>query len=304
MPSSDEWRTALDEARAARVTVVIGPSDAGKTTLVAGLAGELASGGAPVGVVDSDVGQSEIGPPTTVGLGRVAGPVARLAEATPVALQFVGVSSPARDIRGVVDATRRMVERARRDGFAHVLVDTSGLVLGWPGRLLKEQKVQAVDPDLLLVLEGNDECAPIVQRLAGLRRPRVVRLHARGRPRSRSQAARRQHRALALEAYLRDAQLLILARSTATLDTPRGLDPAACVHALCGLDDAQGATLALGVVESVSADTVRVLAPPLPDAGVVARIRIGKERRDGTPLAPAPARRPSTSIGGERGGDS
>jgi polynucleotide 5'-hydroxyl-kinase GRC3/NOL9 len=304
MPSSDEWRTALGEARAARVTVVIGPSDAGKTTLVAALAGELASGGASVGVVDSDIGQSEIGPPTTVGLGRITGPVTRLAEATPVALQFVGVSSPARDIRGVVDATRRMVERARREGFARVLVDTGGLVLGWPGRLLKEQKVQAVDPDLLLVLERNDECAPIVGRLAGLPRPRVVRLHARGRPRSRSQTTRRRHRALALEGYLRDARPVSFSRSAVVLETPRGLEADACVDALCGLDDAQGNTLALGIVEALSADTVRVLAPPLPDAAEVARIRIGKERRDGTPLAPAPARRPSTSVGGERGGDS
>jgi len=301
MPPSDDWRAALARTLDARVTVVIGASDAGKTTLVATLAGELASRGARVGIVDSDVGQSEIGPPTTVGLGRIAGPVARIAEATPVALQFVGVSSPARDIRGVVEATRRMTDRARAEGLEPILVDTSGLVTGWPGRLLKQRKIEAIDPDLLLVLEREDECAPIVERYEGLPRPHVLRLRARGRPRSRSQTARRRHRVLALDLYLRDARSLSLARSAIALELPPGLDPSGSVSALCGLDDAQGNTLALGIVEDVSSGTVRVLAP-LPRAAVVASVRIGRERKDGTPLAPAPARRASTPGGDGRDG--
>lgn len=278
-------RAVLDHVLGARVTVVIGASDAGKTTLVATLANELASRGARVGVVDSDVGQSEIGPPTTVGLGAITVPVTRLAEAAPVALQFVGVTSPARDIPGVVEATRRMTERARVEGFEHVLVDTSGLVLGWPGRRLKQQKLDAVDPDLVLVLERGDECEPIVERFEGAARPRVVRLRAPGRLRSRSQAARRDHRAQALDRYLREARLVSLARSAVTLQLPRGLDWADCAGALCGLDDASGNTLALGVIQEVSSATVRVLAPD-PSAAGVTRVRVGRERRDGTPLVP------------------
>lgn len=291
----------LDQVRDARVTVVIGASDAGKSTLVAWLASELAARGARVAVVDSDVGQSEIGPPTTVGLGQIASPIARLAAAVPVALQFVGVSSPARDIRGVVEATRRMTERARREGFEHVLVDTSGLVIGWSGRSLKQQKLDAVDPDLVLVLGRGDECEPIVERFEGAARPRVVRLRAPGRLRSRSQAARRHHRAQALDGYLREARLVSLARSAITLHLPPGLDRAEWAGALCGLDDASGNTRALGIVHEIARDTVRVLAP-LPRAAVVARVRIGRERRDGTPLGPAPVGRASTPVGEGRGG--
>lgn len=285
MPPSDDWRAALDQVLDARVTVVVGASDAGKSTLVATLASALASRGARVAVVDSDVGQSEIGPPVTVGLGHVTGPITRLSEAAPIALQFVGVSSPARDIRGVVEATRWMTERARHEGFAHVLVDTSGLVTGWPGRLLKQQKLEAVEPDLVLVLERADECAPIVKRFEGSARPRVLRLRAGGRLRSRSQAARRSHRAQALDGYLRDARLMSLARSAITLDMPRGLDPADCAGALCGLDDARGNTLALGVIQDVSSATVCVLAP-LSGAAGVTKLRVGRECCDGTPLAP------------------
>lgn len=298
MPPPGDWRAALAAALAAvleaRVTVVIGASDAGKTTLVAALASELAARGERVGVVDSDVGQSEIGPPTTVGLGRIAVRVARLSDAELIAFQFAGVSSPARDIPGVVEAARRMIDRARAEPFERVLVDTSGLVLGWPGHRLKQEKIAAVDPDLLLFLEREGECAPIAERNAGASRPRVVRLPAHGRPRSRSQVARRQHRIEALAAYLRDARSVSVARSAVEL--PRGLQWTDVVGGLCGLDDADGNTIALGVVEEVAHDTLKVLAP-LPRSARGTRVRVGRERPEGTPLASAPARRPSTLAG-------
>ena len=299
MPPSGDWRAALeavpDAAFAAvleaRVTVVIGASDTGKTTLVAALASELASRGVRVGVVDSDVGQSEIGPPTTVGFGRISVRVTRLFDAEPIAFQFVGVSSPARDVRGVVEATRRMIDRARAERFEHVLVDTSGLVLGGLGLRLKLEKIQALDPDLLLFLERGDECAPIAGRYAGASRPRVLRFPAQGRQGSRTQIARRQHRMETIDAYLRNARSVNVARSAA--DLPRGLRWADVVGGLCGLDDADGNTIALGLVEELADDVMRVLAP-LPRSAPVTRVRVGRERKDGTPLAPAPARHGST----------
>ncbi len=300
MPPSGDWRAVLDEVGDARVIVVIGASDAGKTTLVTRLAGELAARGGPLAVIDADVGQSEIGPPTTVGLGRVTGPLERLSDATLVALQFVGVSSPARDIRGVVDATRRMAERVRAEGLDRVLVDTSGLVAGWPGRLLKERKIAAVDPDVLLVLERADECAPIVSRYAGAPRPRVVRVAAAGRPRSRSQSLRRAHRMAALDRYLAGAGPVTIPRSGVVVHTPA---VEAYTDALCGLDDARGDTLALGVLAAVSGDTLRILAPLSRTAVArVASVRVGRERRDGALVAPPPARPVSTRADDGRDG--
>ena len=293
MPPSGDWRAVLDEVGDARVIVIIGASDAGKTTLVTTLAGELASRGAAVAVVDADVGQSEIGPPTTVGLGRVMGRLERLSDAALIALQFVGVSSPARDIRGVVDATRRMADRARAERFDRVLVDTSGLIAGWPGRMLKERKIAAVDPDLVLILQCADEGESIVARYAATSRPRVARLAAGGRPRSRSQSTRRAHRMAALDRYLTGAAVVSIPLSGVTVRTPPGVPLEGCADALCGLDDAHGDTLALGVVVGVTAETVRVLAP-LPRTARVAGLRVGRERRDGTQVAPAPARPVST----------
>src|SRR5438477_978360 len=196
MPPSGDWRAVLDEVGDARVTVIVGASDAGKTTLVAQLAGELAARGGPVAVVDADVGQSEIGPPTTVGLGRVTGELARLADAEVLALEFVGDTSPVRYIRETAEATGRLVRRALSAGFERVLVDTGGLVEGPLGLALKRAKIRAVDPDLVLVLQRRDESEPIARALAsGGARPRAPPPAPPSAPAPRTAARRPQPRA-------------------------------------------------------------------------------------------------------------
>ena len=81
-----------------------------------------------VGVVDADLGQSDIGPPTTVGLGRLCPPVERLADAEVLGLYFVGSTSPQGHLLPTVLGTRMMTEKALRLGLDRVIVDTSGLV--------------------------------------------------------------------------------------------------------------------------------------------------------------------------------
>ena len=169
---------ALAAVAAARVTLVIGGSDTGKTTLVARLASDLARRGHTIGVVDADLGQSDIGPPTTIGLGRVRAPIERLAQAEVIALEFLGVTSPARCMHQAADATARLGAHAFLSGCDRLLVDTCGLVEGDAGRALKRIKIARVAPDLVIALQRADECEAILGAYAGTGRPAIVRLPA------------------------------------------------------------------------------------------------------------------------------
>src|SRR5919204_305130 len=212
MPEPDD--AALEAAARARVTLILGTSDTGKTSLAAQLAAALAARGERVAVVDADVGQSEIGPPTTIGLGRVTGALARLADADVLALEFVGDTSPVRYIRETADATGRLVRRALAAGFERVLIDTGGLVEGPLGMALKRAKVRAVDPDLVLVVQRRDESEPIARLLESGARPRVVRLAVSRAVVPRTATRRREHRERMLRDYLARAEMI-------TLDTRR-----------------------------------------------------------------------------------
>ena len=247
---------ALEAAARARVTLILGTSDTGKTSLTARLAGALAARGQRVAVVDADVGQSEIGPPTTVGLGRVTGTLARLGAAEVVALEFVGDTSPVRYIRETAEATGRLVRRALDAGFERVLVDTGGLVEGPLGLALKRAKVRAVDPDLVLVIQRRDESEPIVRALEAGPRPAVLRLAPSPAVVRRSAARRREHRERALRDYLAGAVTLALDTTRVPVKGRRGETPTDVGEGrLLGVLGAAGETLGIARVRAV--DTAR-----------------------------------------------
>ena len=62
------------------ICLILGASDTGKTTLAEALTKQLVKK-QPVGIVDADIGQSHIGPPTTVGWALVDNPQCRFLEA-------------------------------------------------------------------------------------------------------------------------------------------------------------------------------------------------------------------------------
>ncbi|MGH2392984.1 MAG: Clp1/GlmU family protein, partial [Candidatus Limnocylindria bacterium] len=170
-----EWRGAIRRAARAGVTMVVGESDTGKTTLVTAIANALLARRLRVAVIDADLGQSEIGPPTTIGLGRVRHRLGRLADAEVIALHFVGVTSPPRNLIGAIVGTRRMLDQARAARFPRIVIDTSGLVSGVLGRTLKQAKIEVTDPDLVICLERSAECEHIVAAYGATTRPAVMR---------------------------------------------------------------------------------------------------------------------------------
>jgi polynucleotide 5'-hydroxyl-kinase GRC3/NOL9 len=275
MPGPDA--AALEAAARVRVTVIVGAGDTGKTTLAAQLASALAARGSRVAVVDADVGQSEIGPPTTVSLGAVTRPLTRLRDAERLALEFIGDTSPVRRIGHTADASGRLVRRALAAGFAHVIVDTGGLVEGALGLVLKRAKLRAIDPDLVVVVQRKDESEPLLHALGGAERPAVLRVAASPAATRRTQTERRRHRDRALEDYLRGAVAIRVPIDRVDVRVPRGAPPLAMIEGLLvGIQDAEGETLGIARVASVEADAgTVVIETPVPPARI-ARIIPGR----------------------------
>jgi len=283
MPA-DALREVAGAVAEAPVVLVIGASDRGKTTLVTALANTALARGLAVGILDADLGQSEIGPPTTMGLGRVRRPIARPAEAEVVALEFVGATSPARDVLLSLVAVRRLADRAREARLDRLVVDTSGLVAGGLGRVLKQAKIELLDPDVVVCLERASECEAIVAPYAALRRPRVLRLAAAAAVRPRSADERRRHREAGLRAHFAAARPAALDLGRVVIRLPGGSaapGPASlAAHAgmLAGLQDDAQRLLGLAILGSVD-PTCNVLHIESPvDAARVTVVRIGRER--------------------------
>ena len=145
------------------IVVVIGAPDTGKTTFTTFLANQALKNGISVAVIDSDIGQSDIGPPSTIGLAFVRHEIARLEEVAADAFYFVGTTSVT-TVCDMVLGVKALVEKA--DNQELIIIDTCGYVFG-TGKRLKTQKLQAVNPDFVVALQKKNELYPILREWHG-----------------------------------------------------------------------------------------------------------------------------------------
>jgi polynucleotide 5'-hydroxyl-kinase GRC3/NOL9 len=196
------WNAALDDLRQARTILLLGATDTGKTTFLTWLANVLLAQEQRIAIVDADVGQSSLGPPTTIGLGVVAAPFQRLQEVPAEALYFVGATSPRGHLVPMVVGTKRLVDYARRLDVGQVIIDTCGYVSADGGQALKYYQIDLIDPDMVVCLQRGKECEPLLLAFRYGQHPHVLRLRASHACRRRSLEERRRHRERAMRTYL------------------------------------------------------------------------------------------------------
>ncbi|MGZ4146808.1 MAG: Clp1/GlmU family protein, partial [Actinomycetota bacterium] len=169
----NEHEALVDEAARTKHTVVLlGGIDSGKSTLARSMLRAALAGGRASALVDSDVGQKTVGPPATVTLKMLRAPADLAAETFADAdeLSFVGSTSPEGHLLSMVTSVARLTQRARERGAEFVVLDTTGVVSGVYGQILKYHKVEMVQPDLVVGLQRGEELQPllgVIQRFFG-----------------------------------------------------------------------------------------------------------------------------------------
>jgi polynucleotide 5'-hydroxyl-kinase GRC3/NOL9 len=269
------WETVLLElAKRPGVTMFIGASDTGKTACLRAAATHLAREGLlPFAIVDADIGQSTVGPPTTVGLtfvtkknvsGLLSGRI------TCHAMHFVGALSPVGHLLQTIVATKRLVDQALRKCAKAVLVDTTGLIGGSVGFYLKFNKIELLKPRHIVTLQRGAELEDLLSLLADRRGLTVHRLAVSCEVRSRSPAERYFYRTSRFAAYFKGAKRIqletgklsilssqmslwkVTGESSSPVISPASFPSRNMVGCLVGLNDASNETLALGLLERVT----------------------------------------------------
>ena len=212
MQIPDDWQHAADQIVASfhrrRVVMVVGASDVGKSSFCAYLASQLQGAGPRTAVVDADIGQASIGPPTVIGAGFVTGPVDDLAQIGLAAGYFVGSITPSGHLLPCVVGTRKMVGRMLGLQAAAVVVDTTGLILGDIGRELKQREFELLTPTHTVVIQEENEIAHLAKQWRPVRWTTVFELVAPAAARRRSQEERRRYRMEQFREVFRDAREL------------------------------------------------------------------------------------------------
>jgi polynucleotide 5'-hydroxyl-kinase GRC3/NOL9 len=204
----DEWRYHLDEITAnPGVVVVVGDTDVGKTTFCTIMADHGLEAGVSTAIVDGDIGQSEIGPPTTIGLGLVDSPIQTMSDLQPRALYFVGSTSPVGLLLPTATGDKKLTEAAQALGRELVIVDTTGLVRGVLGRRLKTNKIELLRPRHIVALQRAGEAEQFLRFFDTWAECTVHRLVPSRDVHPKSQGLRSQRRAIRFQEYFRGAQV-------------------------------------------------------------------------------------------------
>jgi polynucleotide 5'-hydroxyl-kinase GRC3/NOL9 len=268
-----------------RLILVLGGSDSGKTTFVARLADRLSTGTA-VGVVDLDAGQSRIGPPATVGWGKVEGGFRGWESIFVEGFFFTGALSHAGNLLPAI-AGAKIVTEAALAACRKVVVDTSGLAAGPIGRVLKQNKIDLLGPDVVLAFERGSELAPILDPYAFQASPRLFRLPVPPSVGLKSPDRRVRHRRDLFAAYFAAARTV-----TVPLDAvgirftrePADWESERYEGRVVSFRDDRGRDLALGVIEDFRVPGRRLaVRTPLPAGVPFAVLVVGTARLDREP---------------------
>jgi len=255
-------------ARDAKTVLFVGGLDAGKSTLARAVAAYALTLGRSVSYLDGDLGQKTVGPPGTVGMKRLHTPddltSERLAAADAVA--FVGSTSPQGHLLPLVTGMTRMHARARAEGSDLIVVDTSGMVSGIYGQLVKYHKVEMLRPDLIVGLQRGEELDPLLGVLQRFFSVDVapVGVHPSVVPSTVEQRA--EHRQHAMARYFGAQLSRFRIRPTVFMPAlPPLFDLAQLDRLLVGLSDGDGGYTGVGYLEHLPDEGALRLNAPVAD---------------------------------------
>src|SRR5712664_1277416 len=155
------------------VCVIIGAVDSGQSSLCTFLANKCLENAERVGVVDADVGQADIGPPTTISSSVVKAPIIGLHKVAAELSFFIGDTSPSSVPDKVVNLATRL-KKSIASSADIVLVNTDGWLAEFNAVRHKGLLLDEIQPDLVLALGRSGEIIdPLLERVnvASLRLP-------------------------------------------------------------------------------------------------------------------------------------
>lgn len=156
-----EWKRIIEDIDNIRgISMIIGATDSGKSSLLKYLLRTLLRKKLIVSFVDSDIGQSSLGLPGTICM-KTFYHEHDFNKFIFKKMSFVGTVNPAMNMSAVISITGKMTKICAEKSDI-TLIDTSGLISGEIGKSLKILKIKTVKPDLIIALQREKELEHIL----------------------------------------------------------------------------------------------------------------------------------------------
>jgi len=237
------------------ICLILGAADTGKTTLAEALARQAARDRS-VALIDADIGQSHIGPPTTVGWAVINDADADFSQLSADGISFVGDVTP---IRHLLQLTASIVRCVRQAGRAAevLIIDTPGLVTGPAATALWWTVQRILQPGLLLAVQRHDELA---QLLSGLKSfdTKVEQVQCPQQIAPKSPNHRRKYRGERFRKYFHNSRLYNISPNEFAIQAAYYRGREDMLNRLAALRDAAGTDRVIALIEGWQRDKAAV----------------------------------------------
>ncbi len=206
-PVPVSWENAAKEVFSLKkpvTVIVIGGVDSGKTSFCTFLVNEALKKKFKTIVIDADLGQSDVGPPSTIGCSSVSEPVKDLFEIEAENAYFVGLTSPSGVAKKVVVGVSEMKNVAMGVNVDFLVINTDGWVKGGDAAKYKIQLTKIVSPSVVVGIQQEDELTPI---LTALKDAKILPIDSPQLVRRRNREKRKILRELSYKKYLKNAKV-------------------------------------------------------------------------------------------------
>lgn len=272
----NQYEALVDEAvRTKHTVVLVGGLDTGKSTLSRSLLSAAVAAGRSSAYLDADPGQKTVGPPATLTLRfvRSADDLEPDRFAHQDAMSFVGSTSPEGHLLPVLGGLTSLHRLAIEGGAEFVVVDTSGMVSGIYGQILKYHKVEVLQPDLVVGLQRGEELLPLLGVIQRFFATEVVPLgvHPDVVPSTVDQRAENRERAMA-RYFAGDLHRFRVKPTVFMPALPPLFDVSNLHRLLVGLSDGAGSYTGLGYLEHAPEEGVLRLISPVAEGPKALRL--------------------------------
>jgi polynucleotide 5'-hydroxyl-kinase GRC3/NOL9 len=206
IPSSweDACNTILASTARPVVVMIMGEVDSGKTSFCTYLANRALKEKRRVAVIDADLGQSDIGPPSTIGFSRLTQPIRDPFLLRAEKACFIGTTTPSGAITKVIGELGKMKDKYLKEAVDFLVINTDGWVQGEDAVRYKLQLIKRVAPNIIVGIQQKEELTPILTNLHGIK---VVYVESPSAIKRRGREKRKILRELSYKKYLKGAKV-------------------------------------------------------------------------------------------------
>jgi polynucleotide 5'-hydroxyl-kinase GRC3/NOL9 len=194
--------TVLQQQDQPVTVMIVGGIDSGKTSFCAYLTNKALKEKRRVSIIDADLGQSDVGPPSTIGSCRIKKPIRDPFELDGETICFIGVTSPSGAVSKVIDGIVRMKDAALKRGVNVLIINTDGWIEGEDAIRYKIALAKQIKPNIVVAIQEKNELTFL---LGALTETQNLAIESPPSARKRDREERKLLRELSYKKYLKGA---------------------------------------------------------------------------------------------------